>query len=349
MNPTFFLTTPKAIDADTSVLHKAASFLSASARWLVHARAGGLKSDGLDMSRLGRVMGTANIPGESVDTLAFHGATSKHVVVQAGGGHFFRVDILTPDGSAALPTDNILVALEEIRRLSRNKSGTDLHDISNDSESGVGVGVLTSMPRTDWFHARQHLLSISPDNHESLAQIDSALLMVALDETKTDDLTERCRSGLHGIDQSTRSDRWWDKMQLLVDGHGRLGLHFEHSPSDGICWNRWLGEVWHAMGEMETPAKWVYGHVPEATGESASPANVMKIDFELDDALRTDIVRADKLLEEGLADAVDTLATTFEEFGKTEIKALVLTRCICANVLPVGVRTDARWTVCCYL
>ena len=89
-----------------------ASFLSASARWLVHARAGGLQSDGLDMSRLGRVMGTANIPGEHVDTLAFHGATSTHVVVQAGGGQFFRVDILTQDGAAALPSADILAALE---------------------------------------------------------------------------------------------------------------------------------------------------------------------------------------------------------------------------------------------
>jgi hypothetical protein len=178
------------------------------------------------------------------------------------------------------------------------------------------------MPRTDWFHARQHLLSLSPDNGESLAQIDSALLMVALDENKTDDLTERCRAGLHGIDASTRSDRWWDKMQLLVDGHGRLGMHFEHSPSDGICWNRWLGEVWHAMGEMETPAKWVYGHVPEATGSSASLACVTRIGFDFDDAVRADIARADKLLKEDLADSVDTLATTFEGFGKTEIKAL---------------------------
>ena len=49
----------------------------------------------------------------------------------------------------------------------------------------------------------------------------------------------------------------WDKIQVIVDPKGRVGLQFEHSFSDGLCWNRWLGEIWHAMGHMDTPTKWV--------------------------------------------------------------------------------------------
>lgn len=307
INPTFFLNTPKET-CPGKELAKAAAFLSASARWLLHARNGSLASDGLDMSRLGRVMGTARLPGENIDTLQFHATSSTHVVVQAGGGDFFRVDIMTPDGTEALSVDEILGSLQEVR--------------SKASTAGPpgGVGLLTSMPRTDWFHAREHLSSVSSTNRESLEQIDSALMMVALDGTKSDDLTERCRSGLHGIDAATRADRWWDKIQLLVDGHGRLGLHFEHSFSDGICWNRWLGEVWHAMGEMETPAKWAYGDVPEATGNGGNGVKVL--DFDIDDATRENITRADKLLKVELADRVDTIATSFEGFGKSEIKSL---------------------------
>ena len=69
-------------DGDTNQASRAARFVSATARWLTKARAGELVSDGLCMSQLGRLLGTARIPKDGCDELTFHASASRHIVVQ---------------------------------------------------------------------------------------------------------------------------------------------------------------------------------------------------------------------------------------------------------------------------
>jgi hypothetical protein len=106
----------------------------------------------------------------------------------------------------------------------------------------------------------------------------------------------------------------------LVDPQGRVGLQFEHSFSDGLCWNRWLGEIWHAMGQMDTPSKWVYGHLPSSSKETNYSLPVTQLEFRIDDSLKQVLYQADQKLENDLQNGVDTLASTFDGFGKNEIK-----------------------------
>jgi Choline/Carnitine o-acyltransferase len=41
--------------------------------------------------------------------------------------------------------------------------------------------------------------------------------------------------------------RWFDKHTLCVLPSGAAAVNYEHSYSDGMCWCRNLGEVWHDM------------------------------------------------------------------------------------------------------
>ena len=321
INPTFFMPTKVQRGAQTA---RAAEMLSTCGRWLVHAKNGSLANDGLDMSRLGRIMGTARLPGKDVDTLEYYASTSTHVVIQSKGGAFHKVEILTADGSQALSISVIEASLNQILA-----SESDL--VFNRCRPGVGV--LTSMERPKWWEARKELIAsdMTGTNEQTLQTIDSALLMVALDDLDTDNVVEYCRSGLHGVNEQTRSDRWWDKIQLLVDPSGRVGWHFEHSFSDGLSWNRWLGEIWHAMGHMDTPPKWVYGELPPAASAASaasqgvsqgiSSSQTTELTWNLNTSLKTKIANANEQIQR-TSEKLDTVATTFNDFGKNEIKAM---------------------------
>lgn len=299
LNPVFTLSFSPEPGSQTA---RAAQFLSASARWLVQARAGGLLADGLDMSRIGRVMGTARIPHETLDTLEFYGTESRHVVVQCAGGQFYSIDIVDANGTARAVAD-IEASLSAV-----------LAESAGSSETGPGVGVLTALPRTEWAAAREHLLAsdTTGTNAASLSEIDSALLVVALDAANFSDQTDFCRAALHGHDAATRSDRWWDKIQICFDTQGRASLQFEHSFSDGLSWNRWLGEIWHAMGMMDTPAKWPYGDLQAASAASGATPTPRKLEFVLDDASKASIANADLHLEQNLGGNLDLHPAIFE-------------------------------------
>ena len=117
-----------------------------------------------------------------------------------------------------------------------------------------------------------------------------------------------------GHNAATRSDRWWDKIQICFDTQGRASLQFEHSFSDGLSWNRWLGEVWHAMGLMEAPPKWPYGDLQAASAVTRAATAPRKLEFKLDDASKMSIAKADVHLEQ-LGGNVDLYPSVFEVFS----------------------------------
>jgi len=219
------------------------------------------------------------------------------------------VDVFTENDTPVGP-EALQVAFEGI-----------LKGVNAPGPNDVGVGALTALERPEWAAARDMLISVGPTtNKEALDTIDSAILLVALDHHRPADMLERGKSILHGVD-TTRSNRWWDKHQLIVDSDGNASLQFEHSFSDGASWNRWLGEVWMAMhGEDEDMSKWPYGDLPPADA-SCTAVEASPITFELDSTLDVEIRRADTYLQESLGDALSTDVLYFDGFGKGAIKS----------------------------
>ncbi|KAF5360627.1 hypothetical protein D9756_004610 [Leucocoprinus leucothites] len=93
------------------------------------------------------------------------------------------------------------------------------------------VGALTGDNRDLWTEAREALLAASPDgkNEEMLRKIESAMVVVALDDTKP--VTREDISW--GTWTGDGRNRFYDKHQLIVYDNGRSGFLGEHSCMDG--------------------------------------------------------------------------------------------------------------------
>ncbi|KIL61871.1 hypothetical protein M378DRAFT_13210 [Amanita muscaria Koide BX008] len=95
---------------------------------------------------------------------------------------------------------------------------------------GLALGALSSDNRDLWADARSVLIDASPaHNATMLRKIESAMVVLALDETKPvtrEDISWNTWAG-------DGRNRWYDKHQLIVYDNGRSGFLGEHSCMDG--------------------------------------------------------------------------------------------------------------------
>lgn len=90
------------------------------------------------------------------------------------------------------------------------------------STPGPAIGALTAENRDIWADARNSLLAASPSglNAESLRKIESAVIIVALDDSKPitrEDISSKVWAG-------NAKNRFYDKHQLIVFDNGRSGF-----------------------------------------------------------------------------------------------------------------------------
>ncbi|KAJ7784367.1 acyltransferase ChoActase/COT/CPT [Mycena metata] len=91
------------------------------------------------------------------------------------------------------------------------------------------IGALTSDNRDHWTDAREALIAVSPVNATSLEAIESAMIVVCLDDSKPvtrEEIATACWVG-------DGRNRFYDKHQLIVFDNGRSGFLGEHSCMDG--------------------------------------------------------------------------------------------------------------------
>lgn len=94
---------------------------------------------------------------------------------------------------------------------------------------GAPIGALTSDNRDNWTEARKHISSLG-NNAKTLERIDSAIVMVPLDDTtptSREELSWACWTSANG--GSGAGNRWFDKHQLIVFDNARSGFLGEHS------------------------------------------------------------------------------------------------------------------------
>jgi carnitine O-acetyltransferase len=91
------------------------------------------------------------------------------------------------------------------------------------------IGVLTSADRDHWADARDEL--VRTGNAAALRAIESAVVVVNLDDARPVSRTEVARALWHGDGRN----RFYDKcIQLVVFENGKAGLMGEHSMLDGM-------------------------------------------------------------------------------------------------------------------
>lgn len=149
-------------------------------------------------------------------------ARNRHVAV-ACRGHFFSFDFVDEDGNP-YPLDVLEKGLQKCR------------DLAEELPPALPLGWLTSQNRDHWADARKVLLESSSKMEQAMEVLQSAALLICLDEVDRASSEAMAQLLLHaGRDASAGANRWFDKsIQLVVTKEGQAGLVGEHSMMDGM-------------------------------------------------------------------------------------------------------------------
>ncbi|KZT11861.1 acyltransferase ChoActase/COT/CPT [Laetiporus sulphureus 93-53] len=158
---------------------------------------------------------SSRYPVKPSDTARKFDPTTNNHVVFVRKNKFFKVP-LADKGGRELSAAELEAQIEKIISMAG-------------SEKAVPIGALTSENRDNWADARAALLAASPSNAVSLEAIESAMLIVCLDDSAAitrDEASWGCWVG-------DGRNRFYDKHQLIVFENGKSGFLGEHSCMDG--------------------------------------------------------------------------------------------------------------------
>ncbi|RDX49945.1 acyltransferase ChoActase/COT/CPT [Lentinus brumalis] len=226
----------------------------------------------------------------------FDPATHNHVVF-VRKNKFYKVALADKSGRE-LSAAELEAQIEKVIELAGN-------------EKAVPVGALTSENRDIWTDARAALLAASPANAATLEEIESAILVIALDDTKPvtrEETSWQCWVG-------DGRNRFFDKHQFIVFENGKSGFLGEHSCMDGTPTLR-LNEFMLASLAAGKPD---LGPARTAeTGKDLEPPK--ELTFALDDKTKRYIADAEKHFD-ALVGQHDMEVLHYEGYGKEYIKA----------------------------
>ncbi|KAG0169405.1 hypothetical protein DFQ28_003955 [Apophysomyces sp. BC1034] len=194
----------------------------------------------LCMSQFGRLFATARVPTDE-GCFIVPAEDARHIVVMAHS-QCYHFEVFNEAGDVALTEKEIAANL---RAIVRDAAKTPVSDIAKKA-----VGVLTTENRRNWARLREELQSNSV-NREALKVVDSALFVVCLDHvqpTTIDDLSTNMLCGTYKLEQGlqvgTCTNRWYDKLQIIVCKNGSAGINFEHTGVDGHTVLRYVSDIY---------------------------------------------------------------------------------------------------------
>ncbi|KAG9564263.1 carnitine acetyl transferas-like protein, partial [Aureobasidium melanogenum] len=246
LNP-FFLLEDDPTPARNNQVTRAASLVISSLSFVRAVRKEELEPDTLrgqplDMYQYSRLFGTARIPTEHGCQIG-QDPTSKHIVVLVRG-QFYWFDVLDDNNDLIMTEKDITVNLQVIVN--------DAQNIPIQEFARNAVGVLSTENRKIWSSLRDVLSrEEGSNNSDSLNIIDSALFILCLDYTEPKSGADLCMNMLcgtsrveDGLQVGTCTNRWYDKLQLIVCKNGSAGINFEHTGVDGHTVLRFASDVY---------------------------------------------------------------------------------------------------------
>ena len=228
-----------------------------------------LRGQPLDMYQYSRLFGTARVPTEN-GCIIGQDSDSKHVVVMCRG-QIYWFD--------ALDHNNDLIMTEKDLAINLQVIAEDAEQIPIHEAAKGALGVLSTENRKTWSHLRDILTKEEGSNNsECLNIVDSALFVVCLDYTEPADVSELCGNMLcgtnevvRGVQVGTCTNRWYDKLQIIVCKNGSAGINFEHTGVDGHTVLRFASDVY--TDTILRFAKSINGQAPTLwTSQSPDPS-----------------------------------------------------------------------------
>ncbi|KZM26689.1 transferase [Ascochyta rabiei] len=246
LNP-FFLLEDDPTPARNNQVTRAASLVVSALSFVRAVRLEELPPDTirgqpLCMYQYSRLFGTARIPTENGCQIG-QDPTSKHVVVMCHG-QFYWFDVLDDNNDLIMTEKDIALNLQVIVE--------DAQEVPIQEAAKGALGVLSTENRKVWSGLRDVLhREEGSNNSDSLNIVDSALFILCLDYTEPQSGADLCMNMLcgtskveRGVQVGTCTNRWYDKMQIIVCKNGSAGINFEHTGVDGHTVLRFASDVY---------------------------------------------------------------------------------------------------------
>lgn len=348
VNPFFVLAddpTPHAVMPSSPQISRAASLTISALHFYAKLRREALDVDTwrgkpLCMEQYRTLFGCARVPTDHDDRIESFPA-SRHIVVMSKGLLYY-FDVLWDDGEVCLSEAHLC---DNFGRILRDAAAHN-EKLSADDMLLSSIGVLTTEARPRWAAAREQLAR-TPANASTLRTVDSALFVLCLDDDKPDTGDDIARTMLHGqyrlrdgVQCGSMTNRWYDKLQVIVCANGVAGVNFEHTRTDGHTVLRFVSDVF-AETIMRFASKITTGVDPKlqadghgrrlvrqdttglraGRGEPDTWPRRISWDVERGSRLRQHIRFAEVLLSD-LVQQHDTRTLEFDAFGKLAVTRL---------------------------
>ncbi|KAK5070861.1 carnitine O-acetyltransferase yat1 [Lithohypha guttulata] len=201
-----------------------------------------IRGQPLDMYQYSRMFGTARVPTDNGCVIG-QDSDAKHIVVMCRG-QFYWFDVLDHN--------NDLIMTEKDMAMNLTAIVDDADEIPIQDAAKGAIGVLSTENRKTWSSLRDLLTREEGSaNSECLNIVDSALFMVCLDYTEPTEVAQLCGNMLcgtnevvRGVQVGTCTNRWYDKLQIIVCKNGSAGINFEHTGVDGHTVLRFASDVY---------------------------------------------------------------------------------------------------------
>jgi carnitine O-acetyltransferase len=310
LNP-FFLLEDDPTPMNNTQVKRAASLTTSSLEFVRALRREELPPDmirdtPLCMEQYKKLFGSSRIPSST--GCVMQSDPSSHHIIVLSRSQFYWFDVLDRENNLILTDDELAFNFESILRDSVKSTPSEIARSS--------FGVLTTENRKVWANLRTNLIN-DPINYKILRIIDSALFVVVLDDIELDSLSDLSKNMLCGLSilekgaqVGTCTNRWYDKLQLIITKNAKAGINFEHTGVDGHTVLRFCSDIY-----TDTILKFAKAINPNSPSiwKSKSPSLLKK------DKIDTNVVTIPRKLEWNLTSEL-SLAL---RFGETRLSDLI--------------------------
>ncbi|KAI9923609.1 hypothetical protein MW887_008531 [Aspergillus wentii] len=273
LNP-FFLLEDDPTPARNNQVTRAASLVASALSFVRAVRREELPPDTvrgtpLCMYQYSRLFGTARVPTDNGCVIS-QDPTAKHIVVLCRG-QIYWFDVLDENHDLIMTEKDIALNLQVILG--------DAQQTPIQEAAKGALGVLSTENRKVWSGLRDILTKDEGSNNaECLNIVDTALFVLCLDYTEPSSVSELCANMLcgtseviKGVQVGTCTNRWYDKLQIIVCKNGSAGINFEHTGVDGHTVLRFASDVY--TDTILRFAKTINGQAPTLwTSNSPDPS-----------------------------------------------------------------------------
>lgn len=280
----------------------------------------------LCMYQYSKLFGASRIPTEDGCVMQSD-PSSNHIIVMSKS-QFYWFDVLDEQNNLIMSEQDLMINFTSIIKDSLR---TPIDEVAKSS-----FGVLTTENRRVWAKIRSSPTIVNnTNNNEILSLIGSALFVICLDDIVLNDLSDLAKNMLcglsildKGVQVGTCTNRWYDKLQIIITQNGKAGINFEHTGVDGHTVLRFVSDVYTDLIlsfaqsiNSNTPSLWE----EKKPGSLSENKELVTIPRKLEWDLTSDLSLALRFGETRLSDLINQNEfkhLEFKHYGSLTIKEM---------------------------